>query len=111
MTTELGILQRDMEDYSDKVTERVKKNKGLEFSRDLIYHQIKDYLDRKSSQNIVRSYALHWFNSHTIIISVNMTQQVHNARVGSSFSVTFPHLKKQQLNAAIENYDRAMRGI
>ena len=111
MTTELDILQRDMHDYADKIADRVSKNRGLEFSRDLIYYQIKDYLDRKSNQNVVRSYAIHWFNNYTIVISVNMTQTVHGARLGSSFSVSFSHLKKEQLNLAIENYNRAMRGI
>lgn len=108
---ELDIIQRDMHDYADRIAERIKKHSGLEFNQDLIFYQIKDYLDRKSQQNILRSYALHWFNNYIITISLNMTQTIPNTNNGNCFSVNFPHLKADNINTAVQNYDRAMKGV
>jgi len=111
MASELDIIVQDMHDYKDKVANRLKQHSGLEFSRDLVYHQVKDYLDRKVSQNILKSYSLHWFNSWVLVLNLTMTQTPISSRHGSSFTISFPHLKASDLLTAVERYNRAMKGI
>ena len=107
---EKEIIRRDLEDYAVDIKNRV-ESKLVKVPHDLIFHQIKTYLDGKSAIGILKNYSLRWFNSHTIIVALNMSAPI-NGNYGYSFSVDFPHLENcTGLIDKFNAYDRAMKGV
>lgn len=108
--SEKDIIRKDLEDYAVDIKNRV-DSKLVKVPHDLIFHQIKTYLDGKSAIGILRSYAIRWFNSHRMIIALNMSAPI-NGNYSYSFSVEFPHLENfTGLVDKFEAYDRAMKGV